>query len=287
MEENCSQFLENLEHLKKAYKVSNNELALAIGLSSPSAFSNYKARNSVPKDVRDKIARYFHISEEELMKLDFSDIHIDMDLLHHTEKLSNKALNMYPIISTEEALQNEAFKEAYDAQMRVVDAMRNQKYANDEDYDIFLKQYVKAYEEGELPEALANIIWWNMIIETVIKRKNLFDGVKAFQEKKIKSKDFFKNYYLEEGADESVLEPMSEEDVKSWMEIDEGIMDMLKELKEIPEYAPLADYYVALRYVMDCVPNGLSSSLNGSIGSEMMNILIEFENEYAINFLKS
>lgn len=61
----------------------------------------------------------------------------------------------------------------------------------------------------------------------------------------------------------------------------------LRILKESGVYSNLADYYMALRYVIGMVANDYSDDLNKTIGMEMLFSFAELGNKYVINYFRA
>lgn len=69
-------------------------------------------------------------------------------------------------------------------------------------------------------------------------------------------------------------------------DFDEIIMELLKALKSSPDLAGLADYYLALRYVVSMVDTGLSSEMNTAVGMQMMLSFLQLGNPYALHYVE-
>ena len=67
----------------------------------------------------------------------------------------------------------------------------------------------------------------------------------------------------------------------------ETVVALIQVLKESVEYSNLADYYMALRYVIGMVANDYSDDLNKTIGMEMLLSFAELGNKYVINLFKA
>lgn len=288
MEKRKDNLLNNIGYLMNAYNETQMDVAYSIGLNSPNSISNYLKGTRYPKkEIREKIARHYRITEEELMYSDFSGLDFDMDQITDIEKMKEMSLTLYPIVCTEKALNDSLFKAGYNAHFRAVDAMKNGKEYSQEDYNICINSYAESYDKNSIPESLANILWWYLIIEMANKKQKLLEGVKALNQKEIKNKEFLKTYHLQdcsEDLESDMFEVDQEDDLR---ELDEAIIELIKELKQYIGFVPLADYYIALRYISECVSNDLTDAMNKSIGEEMMLILVRLGNEYAIKYLEA
>ena len=287
MEKRKDNLINNIGYLMNAYKETQMDLAYSIGLNSPNSISNYLNGTRYPKkEIREKIARHYHITEEKLMYSDFVGLDFDVDQLTDAERMKEMSLILYPIVCTEKALEDSYFKTGYEAHMRAIDAMKNGKEYSEEDYDICINSYAESYDKNSTPESIANILWWYLIIEMANKKQKLLEGVKALNQKKIKNKEFLKIYHLEDCSEDLETDMLETDDKGDLRELDETIINLIKELKQYIDFSPLADYYIALRYVSECVFNDLTEAMNKSIGEEMMSVLVRLGNEYAIKYLE-
>ena len=70
-------------------------------------------------------------------------------------------------------------------------------------------------------------------------------------------------------------------------DFDELFNELIKALKSDEEWSDLADYYLALRYVVGMIDTGYSVEMNLAIGIQMMLSFARCDNKYARSFLKS
>ena len=111
MEKRKDNLLNNIGYLMNAYNETQMDVAYSIGLNSPNSISNYLKGTRYPKkEIREKIARHYRITEEELMYSDFSGLDFDMDQITDIEKMKEMSLTLYPIVCTEKALNDSLFK---------------------------------------------------------------------------------------------------------------------------------------------------------------------------------
>ncbi len=67
----------------------------------------------------------------------------------------------------------------------------------------------------------------------------------------------------------------------------ESVMALLQILKGSPDYADLADYYLALKYITGMAGNDYSDDMNKTIGMEMMLSFLTLANPYAFKYVDS
>lgn len=277
----------NIKSLRTAYGETQLELALAIGLDSPNAIANYEKGDRNPKpEIRNKIAAHFRVTEDELVNTDFSQFQISSMRLNDKEYMTEVTLCIFPIIWSERAMQNEDFRKAYDAHQRAVEAMKSGKAFDDAGYDICFDSYSIAREKNELVEAAANILWWLLINEMCIKNPWVIEMAESLNQSSDKGSKLLKKYYLRDMSEESPNQLSSDISQRDMDDFEEEIIEIIKELKTTPELSDLADYYLALRYLMGCVRNELSDEMNRSVGSEMMWAFLQMGNKYARQYYK-
>lgn len=281
-----NQFGKNIKYLRTAYGETQLDLALAVGLDSPNAIANYEKGERTPKpEIKKKIALHYRITEDELVRSDFSGMQVSSSQLGNKQKMIEMSLLMCPITCTDKAMKDSLFQKGYAAHMRALDAMKDGLTFADADYDMCIGAYSDSYDEYETPESLANILWWIVITELSMKNQWMIDGAEALSDKRVSKKDFFKNFYLKDCSfpDEGKL--LGETELKDLKEMGETVVELLKELKKNAQYSNLADYYIALRYILGCVDNELTEAMNKAVGSEMIWAFAQLGNKYAKKFI--
>lgn len=276
----------NIRCLRAAYGESQLDLALAIGLNSPNTITNYEKGIRYPKpEIRKKIALHYRITEDELIHSDLSALHISSSQLGDKGKIIEMALLTFPIICTDKAMKDSLFQKGYAAHMRALDAMKEGREFADSDYDICVNAYSNSYNTSETPESVANLLWWFLLSEMSIKNQWMIEGAKALNEKRVSNEAFLKSFYLKDCSikeEENCPKDVEQNDLE---ELDQAIIELLKELKKDVQYSSLADYYIALRYILGCVNNEISEAMNKAVGEEMMCAFMRLGNEYAKKFI--
>lgn len=80
---------------------------------------------------------------------------------------------------------------------------------------------------------------------------------------------------------------VAEKRVSFITDFDAIITEALKVLKSEQEWSDLADYYLALRYVMGMVDTDLSTEMNSAVGMQMMLSFMMLGNRHAFTFCKT
>lgn len=286
MSEMNIQLSKNIKYLRTAYGETQLDLALAVGLDSPNTIANYEKGERTPKpEIKRKIASHYRITEDELVHTDFSGMKFSSFQLGNKEKMIDMTLLMFPITYTEKAMEDSLFQKGYAAHMRALDVMKDGRTFDLADYEMCIDAYFDSYGECETPESLANILWWLVISEMGVKYQRIIDGVEALNDKRVSKKDFFKRFYLRDCSIAEEEKLAGDTERKELEEMDEIVVELLRELKKNTQYSNLADYYTALRYIFGCVDNGLTEAMNKVVGSEMIWAFAQLGNNYAKRFI--
>jgi hypothetical protein len=186
-----------------------------------------------------------------------------------------------PLHCSEEAMKNPDFKNGYDLCKKLLKAFSNAEVLPGSIIVRIVEAFVKATDESESPEAVANLVWsifvwWSQISDT----NKLLSLQNKLLSKKISIKDYMS---LKDTEDDSVTEKKA----GFISDFDEIITGALKALKSEQEWSDLADYYLALRYVVGMVDTDLSTEMNSAVGMQMMLSFLTLGNSYAFTFCKT
>lgn len=77
-----------------------------------------------------------------------------------------------------------------------------------------------------------------------------------------------------------------EEKIEKIFDYEVYIFQIIRKLRETPEYRDFLEFYVASKYLLGIVCNGKSKTRNGLIGMEMMSCLNRMGNKYAFEVMK-
>ena len=289
MDKNNNRLGLNIRSLRKAYGETQEELAFAIGESGKTTISNYEVGSRIPqREVLRKIAKHYHITEEELLNGDYSQMkkvfNINIFDVEHGKTMIEKT---FPIISSENAMVNEKFKKAYKIHMELYDAMLYEKNVTAERIDECIKLYKVASDEG-LIEATANHLWWMSFWDFIYNfiTPEMLDFLENTSGKKLTTKNFLKSGYLL-SFDEEIenTNELSKEDMEEIAEREANMYIDIYFLKKSSEYSDLGDYYLALKYIFGRGTSTLSKEMSRVLGCELMDTYSMLRNKYAMNFL--
>jgi transcriptional regulator with XRE-family HTH domain len=281
----------NIRSLRMAYGETLMELAYALGLNSPSAISNYEKGIRQPeRDLLRKIASHYLITVDELVHSDFSKFNVISFPFDDKEKMKKVFATMFPIICTDDALDDPLFKKGYEAHMCIYKDIEAENESSDKDFDISIDAYIESYETNHTLESAANSLWYIFLSGMILKNPRMFDGAKKLKKQQIRKADFLKNFYLRNTDDDYIEEDEVEQkdELQEFLEVsEEEIIKMLRGLKASPKWSDIADYYMAFRYFLCIVNNELSDDMNRAVGGEMMWAIAELGNTYAKKFLRA
>ena len=281
----------NIRALRRAANETLLELAIAVeGSNNPSKFSQYETGKSVPlRDTLIKIAKHYMITEDELLYGDFSNL--KKPPVQQTQDNNVKQemlLHFLPIVHSEIALKNKKFKTAYDAHIAFLQKLLEGEVFDWELYDKLIIAYELAENDGII-EAVSNHLSCIMLVGAFLSMitPEIYYGFDKIKSSKFNSKDFYKKYILpsfdEEEPDEVQIE--INESQREFVQIyGKSIVDGIYKLKKSKTASELGDFFLALQYRFNLLPNSLSSEMNRTIGEEMMNAFERAGNKYAKDY---
>lgn len=283
---------DNLRYLRESYGEAQLDVALAIGVEK-NTISNYECGIRSPKpDTLKKLARHFLISVEDLLKNDYSNL--------PRREPNPKALNqsyevMFPIVSSDEALQDSAFRKGVQAHKAFYTYCRSENRDEDQGgalLDEIIERYIEAMDGPAEKEAIANwISVWFLIHFAIFAVPDVVDAEAApIELLRKKNQKFDHDIYdfLEEREDDPDWDKDIAEfiDLSTDPETQEMLTESLKILRGSEEYRDVADFFLAMQYFCGVVRSGLSAEINRRVGLEMMDAFAKMGNPMARRFLR-
>lgn len=271
----------NIQHLRIIHNETLDELGSIIHCAK-STVKRYENGSRKPDlQTLQLLSAHYNKLVDELLYTDLTGleiISIDLNSPAHTTELLRVIL---PLYSSEEAMKNPNFKNGYDLSQRLLEAFSNAEVLSGSVIARIFEAFVKATDESESPEAVANLVWsvfvcWSHIADT----NKLLTLQNKLLSKKLSIKDYMS---LKDTEDSSIIEKKA--GFVSY--IDDTITEALKALKSKQEWSDLADYYLALRYVVGMVDTDLTTEMNSAVGMQMMLSFRTLGNSYAFTFCKA
>lgn len=271
----------NIQHLRIIHNETLDELGSIIHCAK-STVKGYENGSRKPDlQTLQLLSAHYNKPVDELLYTDLTGleiISIDLNSPAHTTELLRVIL---PLYSSEEAMKNPNFKNGYDLSQRLLEAFSNAEVLSGSVIARIFEAFVKATDESESPEAVANLVWsvfvcWSHIADT----NKLLTLQNKLLSKKLSIKDYMS---LKDTEDSSIIEKKA-----GFVSYFDGTFtEALKALKSKQEWSDLADYYLALRYVVGMVDTALTTEMNSAVGMQMMLSFMTLGNSYAFTFCKA
>lgn len=281
-----SKIAKNIRDIRKAHGETQSDLASAINVSE-TAVGNYETGARQPDmQTIQAIAEHYGFPVDRLLNEDFSQMDFKLSTLTWEKAMDVMAVQ-FPIICTDKAMQDPNFAEGY---RRTQEIWSKVKEGQAGIMRSFIESAFQKYEDAiidnnELVEAVANTLWLTFLVYALMPDEHSVKMGEAVLFGKSLKKDFVKNYVLK---DANPISKENAENKRAYVaDSQETVIALIHILKESDEYADLADYYMALRYVIGMVANDYSDDLNKTIGMEMLLSFAELGNKYVIRYFKA
>lgn len=271
----------NIQHFRIIHNETLEELGSVIHCAK-STVKGYESGSRKPDlQILQMLAAHYNKPVDELLYTDLTSLEkiaIDINSPGYTTELMRVIL---PIYSSEEALKSPNFKKGYDLSQKMLDGFANAEILPGNMIVRIFEAYAAATDESEAPETVANLVWsifvwWSQIYDT----NKLLSLQNKLLSKKLGLKDYMS---LKDTEDVSIVEKR----VSFITDFDEIITEALKALKAEQDWSDLADYYLALRYVVGMVDTDLSTEMNSAVGMQMMLSFMTLGNSHAFTFCKT
>lgn len=271
----------NIQHLRVIHNETLDELGSVIHCAK-STVKGYENGSRKPDlQTLQALALHYNKPVDELLYTDLTGLEkvsIDLNSLGHTTELIRTIL---PLYSSEDAMKNSNFKKGYDLSQKLLAGFSNAEVLPGNMIVRIFEAYIAAIDESEAPETVANLVWsifvwWSQIYDT----NKLLSLQNKLLSKKLSLKDYMA---LKDTEDASTIEKR----VGFITDFNGIITEALKVLKSEQEWSDLADYYLAMRYVVGMVDTDLSTEMNSAVGMQMMLSFMTLGNSHAFTFCKT
>lgn len=281
-----SKISKNIRDIRIAHGETQKELAIAISVSE-SAIANYETEQREPDmQILKSIAEHYGFPVDRLMNEDFSQMDFKLSTMTWQKTMEILAVQ-FPIICTDRAMKDKSFAEGYRRTQEMWNKVKDgQMYIMDSFIESAFQEYENAYiNNNDIVEAIANILWLTFLVYALLPDEHFVKMGEAIMFGKSLNRNFVKNYVLK---DSNPISKENFENKRSYIEQSQDTMlDLIRILKESERYSDLADYYMALRYVIGMVANDYSNDLNKTIGMEMLTSFAQLGNKYVIKYFKA
>lgn len=295
---NLTTLAKNIKALREAFGETLKDLANIVGYDPNTVHYYETGRNEPDDETKSKIAMHYGVTVSELMHSDLTNIDkIHIDWLAFYRNLRT----IFPIVSTENALNNESFAKAYrlhnnaynKAKNLQIEELIDPKTRNDFWYTFGYilgeaeTHYNNALKNNRIEqETAANLLAILYLTLIIFKEGLVFDELKNNQYAPItlisKQSPSYKKII-------NNTEPLSDEEKKTISEEinskeSRGEIEKLKTVAK-KKYNDLVYYYTALQFVFDLVENDLEPFFTERIGGEMLEAFESIGNKYAANYM--
>ena len=276
-----NQFGRNIQHLRETRSETLKELGSSISRAKTTAKGYENGSREPDLETLRLIAAHYNKTVDELLFSDLTEVENMSIDWNSPRDMTDLLKTIIPLFSSEEAMKCKSFQKGYKLSKELLDGFEKGEIFSGSMIVRIFESYLIATDESESPEVVANImwsifIWWTQIFDT----QQMLSLHNKQLSKKLQYKDWTK---LRESEDQSIKEKR-----KSFIaDFEEVVVATLKALKSEQEWSDLADYYLALRYVLCMVDTGLSNEMNTTVGMHMMLSFMAMGNRYAFVFCQT
>ena len=274
----------NIQHLRKMHGETLAELGDAVYLGN-TTIKNYESGEPDPKpQILAALAKHYGKTVDELINTDLTELGKQDFAIEGPKAMVELWKVMVPLSSSEKALENISFKKGYEKCCTILDSFsKNDPVMGHVISDCF-ELFSQAAEEDDLPEAVANMMWLLFLNWSQIMDQSMIDAFTSIVYPR-------KNQPSANKVIMKAKSEVSEEVIKKRKEfiddLDDSAMELLKALKEEPDWSDIADYFLGLKYLVGMVDSGLSPEMNEAVGMQMLLSQVQLGNEYAFKTLKT
>lgn len=272
----------NIRDLRKAYGETQHELGRFLNVEY-NTISMYESGKRQPDlDTLQKIAARYSRPLDEFVRADFSSL--DLTKIAITwERMASAFEIMFPIACSDTALKNTSFAEGYNITNRILAEIKQGGNVARSLFEQALDAYTKSLGESETEESAVNILWLIYVLFSLLPDEHSIKMGEAIFYDKASGSKFIKSYL----HNKNIPDTENEANKKLYSSDMNGfIIECMRFLKSSSKYANLADYYLALRYVIGMVDTDFGQDLNKSIGMEMMLSFLSLGNPYAFSLVE-
>lgn len=273
----------NIEHLRKIHGETLQELGKSVNLGN-TTIKNYENADRTPDPQKLKaLAKHYGKTIDELLHSDLSELGNLSFSLGSSAELVNMMKIIFPLSCSDKALRDSDFKKGYEGCCQIMNSFAGNVGIRGSIIPECFEAFGKSVEHAELPEGIANMVWLIFLLWSQFIDENMIHALSSLMTPRKSSPPFTKAYLAAKDHESSENKNKKQSFID---DIDETIIELLKALKSDPQWSNLADYYLALRYVLSMIDTGLSAEMNSAVGMQMMLSFLSLENPYAFNYVK-
>ncbi|NOU73440.1 helix-turn-helix domain-containing protein [Paenibacillus sp. LMG 31458] len=274
----------NIRDLRKAHGESQQELGRTIGYEHNMISMIESGARDVSMETLQAIASHYGYPLDQLIRADFSELNY-ADLALTWENVVSMIKVVLPLLVSDKALEDECFAKGYKFTQEIADSFsKADSVIMRSVFERAMDAYAESLEKYETKESAANMLWLIYVQYSLLPDEHWIAIGKAIQFGKAHGKDFVKKYVL--SKEKNITEAQKTNKMQYARDLSGSILAFIEFLKSSPEYANIADYYLALRYIIGIVDTDYSQEINQIIGMEMMLSYLSLGNPYAFSYFK-
>jgi len=265
----------NIRNLRKAHGHTQLELGRLLFMEDNTISMYESGKRTPPLEILQKIATLYSSSIDQLIRADFSKLNFS-NLTFTIESIAETLEVLFPLSVSDEALEDSHFVKGYECSKKIMEALKNCENIMRVTFEKALEAYTQSIEDSEIKEAAANILWLIFVLFALPQDEQSIKLGSDLLSGKISGAEF---------AIKNNSRDIIERKKSYARDFNECIIECMKILKESPKHSTLADYFLALRYIIGMVDTDYEQDLNEKIGMEMMLSLLVLGNSYAFRYV--
>ena len=232
---------ENIKYYRDFFGLTQEEFAKKIGVER-TAITNYENGTRTPTlECAVKIAKCFNISLNNLVFSNNLNNDKLSDFYNPLSKYTEFISKNFSLKDSTSALVDDRFKNAYREHKLILNGIKKQK--NYGDIDRVCEEYLAVWNESKTIEAVINTLsLLSLFFLAFLFNGNYFNMSKQCVSNGYINTKTLKDHYLVTGADkfDDIIQKYRKKIIEKYSPL---FLDMLKELKQNPNWSDLADYY--------------------------------------------
>lgn len=271
MEENI--LGKNIKYMRNLYGETGDELGCTLKVTK-SAIADYESGRRKPDpEILKKICNKYRKTVDEMLNVKLYELEeFDSSRIVDYVGMFEAVSRILPLIESKEAYENDNFSKG----MTIIKEMLNMK---DVDISDGIKYFAEA-SDMDISEASANTLYCIFLLW--MGQCTDFASQQKFQSRLVSKQVDWKELIYETQKKQKKL---VNERIVFIDNFDVVINILIKKLKRTEQWAPLGDYYLALRYVLGMINTGESDAMNQAVGIQMIKSFAQIGNKYALDFI--
>lgn len=281
----------NLKYLRKKYKEKQTQLSAKVSIAQNTLSDYENGKLPIPDDVAQKLAYHYRIS---VFDFTYSDIS-ENDMLFASEdgflpakQLTIHAIDaLFPILPPPTFCEDKSFNMGYERILALQERIHTVQRIEFDEMVECLNLFTDSWQETHNESAVANCLCIILMMCTGHYCEKNEQEV-SFHQSIIKGTTL--NYLdaqkivLRDAPNLDSLNKLARGRLEFFHDYEDAAIISLKRLKssENPELRDLADYFLAIMYVVGFVDNEFDLETNQRIGYDLIGQLYRLENHFAL-----